>query len=386
MRRPHPLLALPLAVALLAAGCSMGGDPDGSSGGGAGADGADGESSEQAADPLEAEDADPDECTGDSVFIEAVEIPGTTSDPVTIPEVENEAGEVVQEEQEIPGVEIPDQRVPAQCATVEEAPAGCLGEAVIPPTALPEVTIPETTIPAFEYGDVALEEEVAEAVTAEGVETEGAKADEVCQISEEEAGEGGLIGSVLRPSVLRSSILRSSVLRSSIMRPSARLEDGTQIPSVQVPSVKVDAVKVDAVKIDADRLDARRVGEFDVLEGEGDIAFNIDADVLFETDSDEVRPDAEETLADLADQIDRELPSDAPIRVDGHTDADGGEDHNQDLSERRAQSVVDWLVDEEGLDEGRFTVTGYGETKPVASNDDDEGKQKNRRVVISAEV
>ncbi|WP_017624640.1 OmpA family protein [Nocardiopsis chromatogenes] len=130
----------------------------------------------------------------------------------------------------------------------------------------------------------------------------------------------------------------------------------------------------------------RRVGEVDVLEGEGDIAFTIDADVLFETDSDEVRPDAEETLGELAGQIEQELPADAPIKVDGHTDADGGEDHNQDLSERRAQSVVDWLVDEEGLEADRFTVTGYGEAKPVASNDDDEGKQKNRRVVVSAEV
>ncbi|ASU81473.1 OmpA family protein [Nocardiopsis gilva YIM 90087] len=382
MKGRSPLLALPLALLLVAAGCSTGDD---SGGGGTKKSAKEEKGSPEAASPLDAEDADPADCTGDSVFIEAVEIPGVKTDPVIIPEVKNKAGEVVQEEQEIPGVNIPDQRVPAQCATVDEAPAGCLGAASIPPTEIPPVTIPEVTIPAFEYGDVEVEEVTADAVTSEGVQEDGVTAEEVCQISEEEAGEGGYISSVYRSSIYRPSLYRASAYRGSAYRGSARLDDGTKIPSVRVDGVRVDGVRVDGVRVEGERLKGRRVEDVDVLEGEDSITFGLDADVLFATDSDEIRPDGAKTLAEVADQI-KELPDDAPIKADGHTDSDGDEDHNKDLSERRAQAVVDWLVEKESLDADRFTVTGYGETKPVASNDDDKGKQKNRRVMISADI
>lgn len=375
------MIVLPLALALTAAGCSPGGESGGSGGGGQAAD----EPSEQAA-PLEVEDADPDACTGDSVFIEAVEIPGLTTGPVTIPEVGNEAGEVLREEQQIPGVEIPDRRVPAQCATVEEAPAGRLGGVPIPPSALPPVTVPETTVPGSEYGGAELEEVVAEEATQEGTEVEGASAEEVCRISEEEVGENGLIASVLRPSVRRDSLLRDSVQRPSITRPGATLEDGTSIRSVYVPHVFVASAYLESVCVESRWLGPRSVGDVEVLENEESIAFDPDADVLFEVDSAEVRSEADEALGGVAAQIEEELPAGVPVEVDGHTDSDGEQDDNQDLSELRARSVVDRLVAEEGLDADRFTVTGYGETKPAASDDTDQGKQKNRRVMVPARV
>jgi OOP family OmpA-OmpF porin len=67
------------------------------------------------------------------------------------------------------------------------------------------------------------------------------------------------------------------------------------------------------------------------------------------------------------------------IEVAGHTDADGDNPANQALSERRAQAVVDYLV-KAGLPAGRFTAAGYGSTQPVAANDTDEGKARNRRI------
>jgi OOP family OmpA-OmpF porin len=67
------------------------------------------------------------------------------------------------------------------------------------------------------------------------------------------------------------------------------------------------------------------------------------------------------------------------IEVAGHTDADGDSAANQALSERRAQSVVDYLV-KAGLPAGRFTAIGYGSTQPVAANDTEEGKARNRRI------
>jgi OmpA-OmpF porin, OOP family len=67
------------------------------------------------------------------------------------------------------------------------------------------------------------------------------------------------------------------------------------------------------------------------------------------------------------------------IEIAGHTDGDGEDAFNQALSEKRAQSVADYLV-KAGLPANRFTATGYGSTQPVAGNDTDEGKAQNRRI------
>ncbi|PNA31448.1 OmpA family protein, partial [Pseudomonas sp. MPR-AND1A] len=67
------------------------------------------------------------------------------------------------------------------------------------------------------------------------------------------------------------------------------------------------------------------------------------------------------------------------IEVAGHTDADGEDSFNQALSEKRAQSVIDYLV-KAGLPADRFTAVGYGSTQPVAGNDTDDGKAQNRRI------
>jgi OOP family OmpA-OmpF porin len=68
--------------------------------------------------------------------------------------------------------------------------------------------------------------------------------------------------------------------------------------------------------------------------------------------------------------------------VDGYTDSTGEEAYNVGLSKRRAQAVVDY-VKSQGVNLGdRFTVNGYGEAYPVASNDTKEGRAQNRRVVL----
>jgi OOP family OmpA-OmpF porin len=67
------------------------------------------------------------------------------------------------------------------------------------------------------------------------------------------------------------------------------------------------------------------------------------------------------------------------IEIVGHTDGDGEGGFNQDLSEKRAQAVADYLV-KAGLPAERFTVVGYGSTQPIATNDTDEGKAQNRRI------
>ena len=69
----------------------------------------------------------------------------------------------------------------------------------------------------------------------------------------------------------------------------------------------------------------------------------------------------------------------ATIEIAGHTDSEGEDAANQTLSERRAQAVLDYFV-KAGLPADRFTAVGYGSTKPVASNDTDDGKAQNRRI------
>jgi OOP family OmpA-OmpF porin len=71
------------------------------------------------------------------------------------------------------------------------------------------------------------------------------------------------------------------------------------------------------------------------------------------------------------------------VSVEGHTDSVGSDAYNQRLSERRAQAVKDYLV-HQGIDAGRITTTGYGESKPVASNATEAGRAQNRRAEVIA--
>ncbi len=69
------------------------------------------------------------------------------------------------------------------------------------------------------------------------------------------------------------------------------------------------------------------------------------------------------------------------IRVEGHASADGNDDHNMDLSARRATAVMEYLVGA-GVEAGRLEAEGYGETRPVADNDTPQGRETNRRVEL----
>jgi OOP family OmpA-OmpF porin len=72
--------------------------------------------------------------------------------------------------------------------------------------------------------------------------------------------------------------------------------------------------------------------------------------------------------------------SDTTCEIGGHTDNIASAAYNQKLSEKRANSVRQYIIDKFGIDGSRLTATGYGLTKPIASNDTAEGRQQNRRV------
>jgi len=112
---------------------------------------------------------------------------------------------------------------------------------------------------------------------------------------------------------------------------------------------------------------------------EGEITVRLTSDILFDLDSAALRPESRSTLRDLASNFQR-YP-DEIIDIEGHTDSSGTTEHNQMLSDRRANSVREFLVDN-GVPSRNVTAAGYGETRPKATNSTPEGRQLNRRVEI----
>ena len=111
--------------------------------------------------------------------------------------------------------------------------------------------------------------------------------------------------------------------------------------------------------------------------------FVVASENLFDKGSSTLRPEAIQELDRAAAFIRRFRPT--KVRIEGHTDAEGEEDYNLTLSESRAISVKDYLVSQGGLDENLFITVGYGESKPIATNDTPEGQRKNRRFEIVIE-
>jgi len=109
------------------------------------------------------------------------------------------------------------------------------------------------------------------------------------------------------------------------------------------------------------------------------------SDVLFKTGSFELLPGARERLAKISGIV-LAYPS-LHLQVEGHTDSVGTDDYNQQLSEKRAGAVRDYLV-QQSISADAIEARGFGKTEPVASNDTPEGRQQNRRVemVISGDA
>jgi outer membrane protein OmpA-like peptidoglycan-associated protein len=102
--------------------------------------------------------------------------------------------------------------------------------------------------------------------------------------------------------------------------------------------------------------------------------------VLFASAKSDLLPGAQLKLNSVADALTQQDP-DSKIVVEGHTDSQGGTSYNQDLSQRRAQSVRDYLVTR-GIAADRVTAAGYGSSRSVADNKSPEGRANNRRVEI----
>jgi outer membrane protein OmpA-like peptidoglycan-associated protein len=113
--------------------------------------------------------------------------------------------------------------------------------------------------------------------------------------------------------------------------------------------------------------------------GEG-IKITFDSGLLYDVDKAELKPASKENLTNLAVILNKY--EDTDILLEGHTDATGSDEHNLELSKRRAQSVANYLAGQ-GVRPGRFTEMGYGESQPLADNETASGRAANRRVEVA---
>ncbi|GGJ07154.1 OmpA family protein [Halopseudomonas pertucinogena] len=109
----------------------------------------------------------------------------------------------------------------------------------------------------------------------------------------------------------------------------------------------------------------------------------VELDVKFDFDRDTIRPEFRQDIQSLAEFM-KTYPS-VTTTVEGHTDSVGTDAYNQDLSERRANSVRQALIDE-GVESSRVNAVGYGESRPIADNSTDDGRAMNRRVEAEVET
>ena len=160
----------------------------------------------------------------------------------------------------------------------------------------------------------------------------------------------------------RDKTTRLTMNMTSIVRQTSSLEGlGTEL-----------AARDDKIEDRLARLAAKQT--------ETEVIIQLPGAILFDFDSSAIRPDAERALTDVAQVI--KAYAARPVRIEGHTDSIASDDYNNSLSKRRAQSVMDWLSIKGGVERTRLSSAGFGETKPVASNDDAAGRQRNRRVEV----
>ena len=117
----------------------------------------------------------------------------------------------------------------------------------------------------------------------------------------------------------------------------------------------------------------------DVVRNGDEIMLNMPGDITFDYNKDTLQPRFHTVLNDVAKVL-NDYPS-TYIDIVGHADSVGSDAYNLDLSKRRANTAANYIGGQ-GVNSARLYVNGMGETQPVASNDTEEGRMKNRRVEI----
>lgn len=288
-----------------------------------------------------------------------------------------------------PGILVPERSAQAGCLVEYEAPGGCLPRVEVSDAYIPEVVLPERALPEVELPDgTVLEELVQPEIVVDAVEIDGVVAEEVCQTDEDELEPGDIVWSAVRWSETRWSETQWSETQWSQTRWSTSGQ-GWRAPTMTLPTAAAPTMTVPTITVPTEVLETYRLDDAEHTErteGEEQVSYITEGDVLFDPDEHEIRSDAEADLEAIAAEI-AQRDDDYVIRVEGHTDDVPTVEYedNQELSERRAEAVVDRLVEEGGLDADLMSSEGLGEDVPRADNDTAEGRAENRRVVITVE-
>jgi chemotaxis protein MotB len=149
--------------------------------------------------------------------------------------------------------------------------------------------------------------------------------------------------------------------------------------AIEPSAMKLREAIAEALKAREPDAKGRGMDLVDVEENPRGLMVRMGSDVLFSGGSSTLRDEARPVLTAMAGVL---KDSAGTISVEGHTDSTGDEKGNWYLSIARAMRVVDFFVYEAGMKPSRFCVAGYGMRKPVATNDTEGGRQKNRRVEI----
>jgi outer membrane protein OmpA-like peptidoglycan-associated protein len=187
---------------------------------------------------------------------------------------------------------------------------------------------------------------------------------------------------VAHPAYLAAQTARLAQLRASAKADDARVAAGqTERDKIQLAARTREVDTATAARDQAKEKSASLQAEIDALKAkptERGLVLTL-GDVLFDTGRAELKPGAARNL----DQLAQFLTShpDRRIQIDGFTDSVGSDSYNQELSQRRADTVKSALM-ARGIDSSRIGTQGYGKGFPVANNDDSGGRQLNRRVEV----
>lgn len=127
-------------------------------------------------------------------------------------------------------------------------------------------------------------------------------------------------------------------------------------------------------------MDVNLPDEVHVEEVDDEMTLYVPASLLFEFDKNKLKPESKQILDQVA--IILEEHEDVEVDFNSYTDNTGDKEYNMNLSEERADSVKNYMDEQGALHQVTVTTNGYGDTEPIASNVDEDGQQKNRRLEI----
>lgn len=165
----------------------------------------------------------------------------------------------------------------------------------------------------------------------------------------------GAVGAILAGKREADEILAGAAIGAAVGAGVGAYMDAQQEKLARIPGTTVERVSEDTLLV------------------------HFDSDVLFAVDSAVLSAASQAALVDVGGVL-NEYPKTAVV-IQGHTDSTGSEEHNQELSERRATAVRNYLAGQ-GVSTERMSALGYGEGAPVADNQSAAGRQRNRRVDV----